>query len=75
MTGKELIVYILENDLVNEEMIKDGIPIWLMSVGEAAYKFNVGVFTINTWANMDQIEHEIVNDQLYIYRNAKDPRD
>ena len=75
MTGKELIVYILENDLVNEEMVKDGVPIWLMSVGEAAFKFNVGVFTVNTWAINEQIEYEVINGQTYIYKNAKDPRD
>ena len=30
MTGKELILYILENDLENEDIIKDGVFIWLM---------------------------------------------
>ena len=30
MTGKELILYILENDLENEDVIKDGVFIWLM---------------------------------------------
>lgn len=30
MTGKELILYILQNNLENEVVIKDGIFIWLM---------------------------------------------
>lgn len=46
MTGKELILYILENDLENEDVIKDGVFIWLMDEKEAAVKFDVGVATI-----------------------------
>ena len=34
MTGKELILYILENDLENEDIIKDGVFIWLMDEKE-----------------------------------------
>ena len=39
MTGKELILYILQNNLENEVVIKDGIFIWLMNEEEAAAKF------------------------------------
>ena len=42
MNGKELMVYILENDLLDKPMLdEDGIPIWLMTVGEAATIFDV----------------------------------
>ena len=49
MTGKELILYILQNNLENEVVIKDGVFVWLMNEEEAAAKFGVGVATIKAW--------------------------
>ena len=46
MTGKELIIYILQNNLEDEIVIKDGIFVWLMNEEEAAAKFDVGVATV-----------------------------
>ena len=74
MTGKELILYILENDLENEDVIKDGVFIWLMDEKEAAVKFDVGVATIRAWYVRGQIDGTKIGDRLYFLRNAKDPR-
>ena len=74
MTGKELILYILENDLENEDIIKDGVFIWLMDEKEAAVKFDVGVATIRTWYVCGQIDGTKIGNHLYFLRNAKDPR-
>ena len=74
MTGKELILYILENDLENEDIIKDGVFIWLMDEKEAAVKFDVGVATIRTWYVCGQIDGIKIGNHLYFLRNAKDPR-
>lgn len=74
MTGKELILYILENDLENEDIIKDGVFIWLMDEKEAAVKFDVGVATIRTWYVCGQIDGTKIGDHLYFLRNVKDPR-
>ena len=74
MTGKELILYILENDLENEDVIKDGIFIWLMDEKEAAVKFDVGVATIRAWYVCGQIDGIKIGDHLYFLRNIKDPR-
>lgn len=49
MTGRELILYILQNNLENEVIIKDGLFVELLNEQEAAAKFNVGVATIRTW--------------------------
>jgi hypothetical protein len=43
MTGRDLIVYILQNNLENEPVFKDGKFIGFMTEGEAAEKFDVGV--------------------------------
>ena len=74
MTGKELILYILENDLENEDVIKDGVFIWLMDEKEAAVKFDVGVATIRAWYVCGQIDGAKIGDRLYFLRNVKDPR-
>lgn len=75
MTGKELIIYILENDLLDEEMISvSGAPAWLMTAGEAAAKFNVGIETLTIWIKQNKLNAVLIGDEFYIYKDAKDPR-
>lgn len=74
MTGKDLIIYILENDLLDEDVVQGGVPIFLMSLDEAAAAFDVGPMTIRVWAAEGKLERAVIGDRLYIYRNAKDPR-
>lgn len=69
MTGKDLIIYILENDLEDESIINEnGIPIWLMTVDEAALKMNVGTATILTEAIREEIPSVTIGDTIYIQR-------
>lgn len=74
MTGKELILYILQNDLENEIVVKDGVFIWLMSEEEAAVKFNVGIATIRAWYMCGMLSGTKIGDDLYFLRNTTDPR-
>ena len=74
MTGKELIIYILQNDLENETVIKDGIFVWLMNEEEAAAKFGVGISTIKAWHACGILSGTKINDHLYFLRNISDPR-
>lgn len=74
MTGKELIMYILENNLENEIVIKDGIYIWLMNEEEAAVKFNVGVAQIKAWYICGMLSGTKIGEHLYFLRNVNDPR-
>lgn len=74
MTGKELIIYILQNDLENETVIKDGIFVWLMNEEEAAAKFGVGISTIKAWYACGMLSGTKINDHLYFLRNVSDPR-
>lgn len=74
MTGKELMLYILENNLENEVVIKDGIFVWLMNEEEAAVKFDVGVATIKAWYICGMLNGTKIGDHLYFLRNDKDPR-
>lgn len=74
MTGKDLILYILQNNLENEVVIKDGIFVWLMTEEEAAVKFNVGVSTIKAWYICGMVKGTQIGDHLYFLRNMTDPR-
>lgn len=74
MTGKDLILYILENDLENEQVFKDGVFIGFMSDEDAAAKFNVGVETIHVWLYLGIIKGATVNHRTFVFANASDPR-
>lgn len=74
MTGKELIMYILQNNLENEVVIKDGTFVWLMDENETAAKFNVGVATVKAWYVCGMLDGIKIGDKLYFLRNANDPR-
>lgn len=60
MTGKDLIIYILQNNLENERILN------LITVDEAALKFDVGSETIKFWYELDIISGIELGDELYI---------
>lgn len=70
MTGRELIVYILENNLQDEEIFKDGKFVGFITADEAAAKLNVGVATIYAYIKMGKI-HAIATDKVLIPANFK----
>lgn len=70
MTGRELIVYILENHLEDADMFADGRIIGLDTVGEYAAKMNVGPETVKTWAMIGMLDSVIIYGRLYIPSTA-----
>ena len=66
MTGRDLIIYILENRLEDKPVFENGRLIGFISVEEAAVKFDVGLETINTWYRMGAIPGIILDGVLYI---------
>lgn len=69
MNGKELIVYILRNNLESEPVFKDGKFIGFITEAEAAEKMNVGVATIRVWINQDIIEGIRIGDTIFVPAN------
>lgn len=69
MTGRDLIIYILENHLEDEQVLKDGKLLGFMTVNEAAVKFNVGPETIKLWFDMKVIKGFKLGEELYILMN------
>jgi hypothetical protein len=74
MTGKELILYILQNNLENVVVLDGGIFIGFMTEEEAAVKFNVGVATVRAWYACKCLEGTQIGDSLYFRKDAADPR-
>lgn len=74
MTGKELILYILQNDLENTIVLEDGFFIGFMTVEEAAVKFNVGTAQIRAWYQCKMLKGTQIGDSLYFRKDVADPR-
>lgn len=74
MTGKELILYILHNNLENTVVLEDGFFIGFMTEEEAAVKFGVGTATIRAWYHCKMLKGTKIGDTLYFCKDVADPR-
>lgn len=66
MTGRDLIIYILENNLENEPVFADDKLLGFMNVHEAALKFGVGSATIELWYKLKIIPGVEIGQKIYI---------
>lgn len=73
MTGRDLIIYILQNGLENEPIYENGRILGFMNEIEAAVKFGVSNATIRTWIGLKMLDAVLVGDTYYIPNNAKNP--
>lgn len=69
MTGRELIVYILENGLEDEPVFNDGKFIGFITAEQAAVKKHVGVATIEAWIDLRIVDGIDVKAGTYIPAN------
>lgn len=60
MTGRDLIIYILKHNLEDKRILD------LLSIDEAALKYNVGTATIRLWYKLNIIPGIKLGDELYI---------
>lgn len=74
MTGKELILYILQNNLENEVVLDNGVFVGFMDEKEAAARFGVGVETIRAWHSLSMLNGFRDGEKLYFLKNTPDPR-
>ena len=71
MTGKDLIIYILQNNLENENVIKNGVFLWFMTAEEAAVEFGVGVATIKAWYEVGLLPGVKIGDSIFFLKDYK----
>lgn len=72
-TGRDLIIYILKNNLEDKPIYKDGKLLGFVSVYEAATIANVGVNTIFAWLQLGRIEGVVIGGELFIPADFKSP--
>lgn len=72
--GRDLILYILQNNLENKPVFEDGRLLGFMTIEEAAVKFDVGVATIRAWVDMGYFAVLNIVGTIYIPANVDDPR-
>ena len=73
MTGRELIMYILENGLENEPVFQNGTFVGFMTVTQAAEKMDVGLATIFAWNTMGKLDGVLLRGGIYIPVTAEPP--
>jgi hypothetical protein len=66
MTGRELIMYILSNNLEDEPIFKDGVFVGYKSVWDAAVEMDVGYSTMMAMILTDRIEYVNINGQYFV---------
>lgn len=71
MKGRDLIIYILDNNLEDEEMFKDGKPIGFLTEDEVAIELGVGLATVKTMFSLGVLEGIIIDNKIYIRRDYK----
>jgi len=74
MTGKELILYILQNNLEDTVVLDGPIFIGFMTEEETAVKFGVGIETVRAWYHCKMAEGTKIGDSLYFRKDMADPR-
>ena len=74
MTGKELILYILQNNLEDAVVLQNGFFVGFMTEEEVAVKFEVGVAQVRAWYYCDMLKGTQIGDSLYFLKDVADPR-
>jgi hypothetical protein len=66
MTGRDLIIYILQNNLEDKPVFENGRLLDFMNIQEAALKFGVGTATVEFWYRANMIKGITVGENIYI---------
>lgn len=67
MTGRELIILILNNHLEDTVVFEDLRSLGLYLIEEAAVKLRIGIESIKAQCSIDAIRHLKIGDKTYIY--------
>lgn len=73
MTGRELIVYILENGLEDKQVFEDGKFIGFKTMHEVAEELSVGTACVDTWCKLGMLPNVQFGTVYLIPGNYKSP--
>ena len=71
LTGRDLIIYILENGLENEPVVKDGTPIGFLTIDDVAKRLSFGSAAVRARITLGTIESVTIGGRQYIPANFK----
>lgn len=75
ITGKDIIIYILEYDLVNEILLTEScISDILLTTEQVAVKFGVGVAVVETLYKLGMLKGFNIGGQVYFPMDIKYPK-
>jgi predicted transcriptional regulator len=66
MTGRDLIIYILSNNLEDEPVFKDGKLLGFVTAGEVAAQMDVGIATVYVWLYQKRLDGILIGNTIYI---------
>lgn len=66
MTGRDLIIYILKNNLEDKPIFEGERILGLLTVNEFAEKMGVGVATIHAWIELGALKYIKFGDAIFI---------
>ena len=67
MTGRDLIVYILENHLENEELFNDGNFLGFLTIDQAAVKLNIGTAAVIALFELGTLPGVKIGETIYVF--------
>ena len=71
MTGRDLIVYILENHLENEELFNDGNFLGFLTIDEAAVKLGIGTAAVIALFELGKLPGVKFGEIIYIFPSCE----
>ena len=73
MTGRDLIIFIMENRLEDETIFENGDIPGFMTIDQAAEKWNVWTATVKAFIELHDIQHITIGDVVYIPSDLDSP--
>ena len=73
MTGRDLILYILQNGLEDRPVFEDGKFIGFKTAYEVAEELSVGIATVDAWCKLDMLPNVRFGTAYLIPGNYKSP--
>lgn len=71
MTGRDLIIYILKNNLEDKPLFENGELLGFDTSAKFAERCEVGVETVRLWVKLGYVDGLFIHDELYIPHNAE----
>ena len=73
MTGRELIIFVMENHLEDVTIFDGNMLPGLMTLEEAAVKWHSGRNTVEALFEMGKLPGVVIDEKIYIHENTKNP--